>query len=226
MPSLRELGVHASAVSPYRVAVRSLSSLSLTTLSRFHLRSPLLPLRCMQINLYVSLEELYSGASKSQKVVRSRLGMDGRTLQLEEKIFVIQVCAGWRELTRITFAKEGDESSQPLSEAGDIVFLLRAKPHPRFTRRGNDIVFTARLTLLQALTGATLAIETLDRRIIPIGLSEIATPGGSKLVVGEGLPHPKTGVKGNLVIEFDIAFPQQLTTEQKNELKRIMPATA
>lgn len=174
----------------------------------------------------MSLEELYSGASKSQKVVRKRLGMDGRSLALEEKIFKIELGAGWKENTRITFAKEGDE--QPgLSEPGDIVFLLKQKPHPRFTRRGCDLVYVAPLTLQQALTGATLDIETLDRRIIPVGLNEVATPTGHKLVVGEGLPNPKVpGAKGNLVIEFSITFPQQLSTEQKNQIKKILAPQA
>ena len=178
-----------------------------------------------EINLYVSLEELYAGASKSQKVVRKRLGMDGKTLSLEEKIFTIELGAGWKENTRITFAKEGDEHPG-LSEPGDIVFLLKTKPHPRFVRRGADLVYTAQLSLLQSLTGATLDIETLDRRILPIGINEVAAPNGSKIVPGEGLTNPKTKEKGNLVIEFQITFPQQLTTEQKQGIKKILGGSA
>jgi len=176
-----------------------------------------------EINLYVSLEELYAGASKSHKVVRRRLAMDGRSLALEEKILKLEVGAGWKEGTRLTFAREGDEElGGELSETGDVVFVVRTKPHPRFVRRGNDLVHTARLSLLQALTGATLDIETLDRRVIPVALNEVCVPGGSKVVVGEGMPHPKTGVKGNLVIEFDITFPQQLTYQQKNDIKKVL----
>ena len=175
-----------------------------------------------EINFYVSLEELYGGASKSQKVIRKRLGMDGRTLTLEEKIFTIELGAGWKENTRITFAKEGDEFPGELNEPGDIIFLLKTKPHPRFTRKGSDLIYTANLTLLQALTGTTIEIETLDHRIIPIGLNEVATPTGSKVVPGEGLPNPKTGVKGNLIIQFNITFPQQLTTDQKNQIKKVL----
>jgi len=176
-----------------------------------------------EINLYVSLEELYAGASKSHKVVRRRLAMDGRSLALEEKILKLDVGAGWKEGTRLTFAREGDEDlGGDLSETGDVVFVVRTKPHPRFVRRGNDLVHTARLSLLQALTGATLDIETLDRRVIPVALNEVCVPGGSKVVGGEGMPHPKTGAKGNLVIEFDITFPQQLTYQQKNDIKKVL----
>lgn len=179
-----------------------------------------------EINLYVSLEELYGGASKSQKILRRRLGMDGVTLGLEEKILKIDIGAGWKEGTKLTFTKEGDEEHSngagAQAETGDIVFILRTKPHPRFTRRGNDLVFLANITLLQALTGTTLDVETLDRRVIPVALNELCVPGGNKIVAGEGLPNPKTGVKGNLIIEFNITFPQQLTYEQKNGIKKIL----
>ena len=107
-----------------------------------------------------------------------------------------------------------------------MVFVLRTKPHPRFSRRANDLVFVANLTLAQALTGATVDVETLDRRVIPVALNEVCVPGGSKIVAGEGLPHPKTGVKGNLVIEFNITFPQQLSYEQKNAIKKILAPNA
>lgn len=174
-----------------------------------------------EINLYVSLEELYSGARKVQKVVRKRLGMDGRTLSLEEKLLTVEVGAGWREGTRITFPKEGDE--QPgLTEPGDVVLVLREKPHPRFVRRGNDLVYTAKLSLLQALTGCVLPVETLDRRVLSVGVNEVAAPGSRKVVSGEGMPHPKTGVKGNLVLEFEVVFPQQLTQSQKQAIKDIL----
>jgi len=121
--------------------------------------------------------------------------------------------------------KEGDEiSSDPLQEAGDVIFLLKQKPHSHFTRRGaNDLVFIANISLSQALIGTTLEIPTLDRRILSIALNEIATPKGKKIIPGEGLPHIKTGVKGNLVIEFNINFPEQLTMEQKTEIKKLLP---
>lgn len=179
-----------------------------------------------EINLYVSLEELYAGASKSHKLLRKRLGMDGRTLMLEEKILKLEIGAGWKEGTRLTFAREGDEEPGETSETGDVIFVLRTKPHPRFTRRGNDLVYTAPLTLLAALTGTTLSIETLDRRVLPIALNEVCAPGGSKIVVGEGMPNPKdpssASARGNLVIEFAISFPEQLSYEQKQGIKKIL----
>jgi len=182
--------------------------------------------KTQEVNLYVSLEELYSGCSKSMKVLRKRLSLDGRRLVLEEKIFKLDIGAGWKEGTKLTFAGEGDEVAEDDGTvAGDLVFILKIKPHPRFVRKGNDLEFVATLSLKQALVGHTLEIQTLDGRTLTVGISDIATPDGVQLVEGEGMPSTKTpGKKGNLKIRFDIRFPKQLTTEQKNALQKILPA--
>jgi len=191
-----------------------------------------------EIPLWVTLEELYKGATKNEKVVRKRLQSDNRTLCLEEKIFRLDIGAGWKEGTKITFPKEGDEFPGPEFIPGDVVFVLKTKPHTRFTRKGADLIYRARLTLNQALTGTTITIETLDRRSIPIGINEVATPTSQKVVAGEGLPIPKNPTapvaaaagdaappaikKGNLLIEFDIVFPEQLSTDQKTQINKIL----
>lgn len=123
------------------------------------------------LNLYCSLEELYQGCTKKTKVVRQKLNADGKSSSPEERIMTVDVKAGWREGTKITFTCEGDEA--PDCVTGDIIFVLREKPHPRFTRNKNDLHFTANITLLEALTGVTVEIETLNGRKVPIAVNEI-----------------------------------------------------
>lgn len=183
-----------------------------------------------EINLYVTLEELYKGCSKKVKVSRNKLTPDGQDVVVEERVLSVEVGGGWKEGTRITFTREGDEAVD--CEAGDIVFILKQLPHPRFQRRGYDLVFTAQLSLLQALTGTTIEITTLDRRTLPISITDIATPRGHQVVAGEGLPIPRAAssgasavpASGNLIVEFDLRFPEQLTLEQKEQLRKILPA--
>jgi DnaJ-class molecular chaperone len=168
------------------------------------------------INLYCSLEELYLGCTKKQKVVTQKLGTDGASTAPSEKILTVEVSAGWREGTKITFTCEGDEAED--METGDVVFILREKPHPRFTRSKNDLNYSANLTLSQALTGVTINIPTLDGRTLPIAINQIVTPGSSKRVAGEGMPIPKGGC-GNLNISFNVSFPDELSEDQKSSIK-------
>lgn len=48
----------------------------------------------------------------------------------------------------------------------DIVFILNTKPHPRFEREGDDLVYTATVPLVDALTGVSVSIPTLDGRTL------------------------------------------------------------
>jgi DnaJ-class molecular chaperone len=172
------------------------------------------------VNLYCSLEELYSGCSKKLKIVRQRLQQDGQ-LQGEEKVLTVDVKPGWKSGTKITFPKEGDDV--PNMGTADVVLVLKEKPHPWFQRQGNDLVFTARVSLAAALTGSTVSVTHLDKRVLPIAVNEIVSPGSTKVIPNEGMPTAKDPrVKGNLILQFAVDFPSELSVDQKNKIKAIL----
>ena len=172
------------------------------------------------LNLYCSLEELFHGCCKKQKMVRQKLSVDGRATEGEAKILDVDVKAGWREGTKITFKNEGDEAFETVT--GDVVLLLKEKPHPRFKRVKNDLYFTANISLAQALCGMTVTVPTLDGRTLPIAVNEVVRPGMQKTVPGEGMPLvADPSRRGNLIISFDIAFPEALSEDQKTSLQAI-----
>ncbi|XP_057245052.1 dnaJ homolog subfamily B member 1-like, partial [Malurus melanocephalus] len=98
-------------------------------------------------DLRVSLEEIYSGCTKKMKISHKRLGPDGKTVRKEDKILTIEVKRGWKEGTKITFPKEGDQTATNIP--ADVVFVLKDKPHEVFRRDGSDIVYPARISLRQ-----------------------------------------------------------------------------
>lgn len=97
--------------------------------------------------LRVSLEEVFNGCTKRMKISRKRLNPDGRTMCSEDKILTIEIKRGWKEGTKITFPREGDES--PSTIPADIVFIIKDKPHPHFRREGSNIVYPVRVSLRQ-----------------------------------------------------------------------------
>lgn len=95
--------------------------------------------------LPVSLEEIFTGCTKKMKISHKRLGPDMRNVHNEDKILTIQVKKGWKEGTKITFPKEGDET--PSNIPADIVFVLKDKPHSVFKRDSSNVVYTAKISL-------------------------------------------------------------------------------
>ncbi|KAH7432092.1 hypothetical protein KP509_07G007700 [Ceratopteris richardii] len=167
-----------------------------------------------------TLEELYTGSTRKMKISRSIVDASGKTMQVEE-ILTIEVKAGWKKGTKITFPEKGNE--QPNVVPADLVFVIDEKPHNVFKRDGNDLIYTHKIPLVEALTGTTVNLTTLDGRPLTISCNEIISPGYEKVVPREGMPIAKEpGKKGNLRIRFDVKYPSRLTAEQKTGIKRLL----
>uniref|UniRef100_A0A8C9F0Q8 DnaJ heat shock protein family (Hsp40) member B1 n=1 Tax=Pavo cristatus TaxID=9049 RepID=A0A8C9F0Q8_PAVCR len=102
-------------------------------------------------DLRVSLEEIYTGCTKKMKISHKRLNPDGKTVRNEDKILSIEVKRGWKEGTKITFPKEGDQT--PNNIPADIVFVVKDKPHSVFRREGSDIIYPAKISLREVSAG-------------------------------------------------------------------------
>lgn len=174
------------------------------------------PLEC-------TLEELFRGCVKKFAVTRKRLldelAPDG-AMQFADNTtnLTINVKPGWKHGTKVTFPNEGDAGPNVIP--ADITFQLTELPHDTFTREGTNLVYKAKVSLADALGGTIVNVPTLDGRTLAISCPEIMSPGYQKIVPSEGMPLSKTPtMRGNLVIRFDINFPQYLNDAQKNAIK-------
>ncbi|CAL5420335.1 unnamed protein product [Camellia sinensis] len=138
-----------------------------------------------------------------------------------EEILTIEIKPGWKKGTKITFPEKGNEQRGVIPS--DLVFIIDEKPHSVFKRDGNDLVVTQKISLVEALTGFTAQITTLDGRNLTVAINSIISPTYEEVVKGEGMPIPKEpSTKGNLRIKFNIKFPTRLTSEQKTGIKRLL----
>jgi len=176
----------------------------------------------LERDLALGLEEIFHGCTKKMKISRRVMNEDGHTSSIKDKILTICVKKGWRPGTRITFTQEGDQG--PNIIPADITFVVKDKPHESFRRDGADLLYTANISLSRALTGTTLEIHTLDERILHIPITDIVSPGYKKVVPGEGMPQSQNPEeKGDLVIDFNIIFPQSLKPDKKALIKKALP---
>lgn len=173
-------------------------------------------------DLYVSLEDIEKGCVKKMKISRMAAQPDGMTRK-EDKVLNINVKPGWKAGTKITFQREGDQI--PGKIPADIVFIIRDKPHGQFKREGSDIRYSGQISLKQALCGTVVQVPTLSGEIIPINThGEIIRPNTVRRIQGKGLPFPKEpSRRGDLLIAFDIKFPENLTQSAKSILSDLLP---
>eukprot|EP00826_Nyctotherus_ovalis_P063848 TRINITY_DN9362_c0_g2_i2.p1 TRINITY_DN9362_c0_g2~~TRINITY_DN9362_c0_g2_i2.p1 ORF type:complete len:152 (-),score=31.25 TRINITY_DN9362_c0_g2_i2:62-517(-) len=121
------------------------------------------------------------------------------------------------------------------NSVADLVIKIKERPHERYKRRKDDLIYQHRILLSDAICANTFELETIDHRILTVSLDRIVVPSTKKLVEGEGMPVCKTAEKdvvdeykeapkskGNLWITFDIVFPQKIRPEHKELLKELL----
>ncbi|PIA32266.1 hypothetical protein AQUCO_04500098v1 [Aquilegia coerulea] len=170
-----------------------------------------------------SLEDLYKGTSKKMKISRDIVDSSGKSTQVEE-ILTIDIKPGWKKGTKITFPEKGNEQRGLIPS--DLIFVIDEKPHSVFKRDSNDLIITQKVSLVEALTGYTVELTTLDGRTLTITINSVIGPSFEEVVKGEGMPLPKEPTKrGNLKIKFNIKFPAKITAEQKTGIRRLFSSS-
>lgn len=167
--------------------------------------------------IQIPLEDIAKGVDKKMKISRRVYDQTGSS-KVEEKVLTINVKPGWKAGTKITFAREGDQV--PGKIPADIAFIIRDKPHKFFTRDGSNLVYRCSIPLRDALCGSVIQVPTLEGKTMGVNCQgEIIKPTTVKRLQGYGLPFPKEpSRKGDLVVKFDIQFPDQLSQSTKDIL--------
>lgn len=130
--------------------------------------------------------ELFNGCSKKFNITRKRFDPSGELVDVS-KTLVINIKPGWKKGTKVSFVNEGDEA--PNTIPPDLVFVIQEKANsdPGYVRDGNNLIYTHKITLSDALTDCSLQIPTLDQRIISLACPEVVSPFYEKLIPGSML---------------------------------------
>jgi DnaJ homolog subfamily B member 4 len=162
-------------------------------------------------DIYVSLENLYSGTSKKLKIKKKLLNNT-----VIDSIITLDIKPGCKEGTKFTFTNIGDEIIPNVFQT--IIFIIKEKKHPVFKRKDQDLYINLDITLIESLCGINRTIETLDKRKINLIKNDVIIKNDDVLTIpNEGIPLSN----GNLNVKFNILFPKSLSIETKNILKNI-----
>jgi DnaJ-class molecular chaperone with C-terminal Zn finger domain len=134
-----------------------------------------------------------------------------------ERRVVITVPPATETGTRVRIRGQG-EGAKPGGPAGDLVVTFQVQPDRFFHREGLDIVCEVPLNLAQAALGTRLRVRTLDGKKVVLRIPGGTQPGRKFRIKGQGVE--KNGVRGDQLVQVNVAVPEQLTPEQQDLLKR------
>lgn len=121
--------------------------------------------------------------------------------------------------TRIQLTGQG-EVGPGGGPAGDLYVEIVERPHPVFTRRGDDLHCTLTLPMTAAALGTTVPLETLD------GVEEIDIRAGTQsgevvTLRGLGATRLRHGSRGNLLVHVEVSTPTRLDDRQRELLREL-----
>lgn len=126
---------------------------------------------------------------------------------------------------------EGEADQHPDQEPGSIIFHLVEAEHNTFRRTGSDLTAEVHISLIEALCGLSRTlIKHLDGRGIHVKHPQHSDgplkPSSVIKIAGEGMPHKKSELRGDLYLMINVDFPDRewLQQDQRmDKLKGLLP---
>ena len=106
---------------------------------------------------------------------------------------------------------------------GDLYIVFNELDNPDFKRQGNHLLYTKNILLSEALTGLEFILIHPSGESIIVRHHDIIKPNDIKVISGLGYPSNNSIIKGDLIIKFEIKFPNEIDEKRRDILRKILP---
>jgi len=148
----------------------------------------------------ITLEEAFHGTTR-------RVEVQGKRLE-------VTIPRGADNGTRVKLTGQGPGG-------GDLVVVVRMRPHPIFNRRGADLERELPITLGEALLGAEVPVTTLKGKVllrIPAGTQN----GRIFRLKGQGMPVLRKDDVGDILAKVRVVLPASLTPDAEEAARHFI----
>lgn len=170
--------------------------------------------------LSLTLEQAFAGCVLPVEVEKWKMH-EGIRLVINESVYVT-IPAGVDTNEMIVSRDCGNYISEEL--VGDVKFVVQIEPHRHFQRVGMDLIHKHAISLKEALTGFAFDLPHLNGKNLCLNNKTkrtVISPQYKKMIPGLGMTREHHS--GNLIIEFEVLFPETLTDEQMDQLALLLP---
>ena len=132
----------------------------------------------------------------------------------------INIPAGVESDQMLTIKNEGN-MSRGSGLSGNLIVIFNVLQHKLFKRNGTTITLDVPITVTQAILGANIQVPTPDGSVLSIDITPGTQTGDTKTFIGRGAKSLRHESFGDFIIRFIVDTPINLTTEQKELLKKL-----
>ena len=170
----------------------------------------------ISIDLNISYYQSYYGTSIPVNIKRKIFS--NNTLQFENETIYIEIPKGIDNNEIITIENKGNNYNNCFT---DVKVTIKLLPEKNFTRNGLDVIYKKNLSFKESLTGFWFELQHFNQKTYKINnLNEIFTNNMVKRFKNLGFQREE--FTGNLIIQFHVDIPQNLSIETINKLKEIL----
>ena len=172
----------------------------------------------LRLDLRISFEDAVFGTERELTIPRAEACSSCEGSGAEPGTSA-QTCPQCRGTGQIRLSREGEPGPRG-GEPGDLYIALHVKAHPVLQRDGTDIIYELPLSVVQAALGDSVEIPTVE------GTQRLEVPPGTQYgrvfrLHGHGVPHLRSGRRGDQIIYVRVVIPTNLTPQQKEALKSL-----
>jgi len=162
------------------------------------------------MDLWVTLEEIATGTERTV----AALG--------DERVSV-KIPKGIEAGKKLRLTGKGQPSPQG-GQPGNLYLRINIQPHEAFERKGSNLIVKRPVTFTEAVLGTTVTVPTLDGAELNVKIPAGMQLGAKLRLKGKGLPTPKTGDNGDILVQIVVDIPKELSEEQTKIVEELQEA--
>ena len=176
--------------------------------------------------IHIKLKDAYTGIKHSMSIerwIKEEEETDGSkevVKRIEKETIYVDIPAGIDNNEIIVLREKGNVLSE--TNKGDIKLFVKIDNDTEFVRNGMNLLYKKRVSFKDSLCGFKFTLNFIDGRnfVIDNTGGKVIQTGFSKMIPGLGMKRDE--MKGNLIIEFEVEYPDTLSEEQRDKLKDIL----
>jgi DnaJ-class molecular chaperone len=166
----------------------------------------------------ITLQKAYTGYNMPIEI--TRWIVENEIKREETETIYIPIPCGVDNNEIIILREKGNILAE--NNKGDIKVFIKIQNDSEFTRNGLDLILNKTISIKEALCGFIFDMNYIDGRIFKINnnVGNIIANNHHKVIQGMGMKRD-THI-GNLIINFNVIFPEKLSIEQIEALQKIL----
>lgn len=169
-------------------------------------------------NIKINMEHVLNGSQIPIEIERWIIENNNKIF--EKETLYINIPRGIDDNEIIILKNKGNIIDE--NNKGDVKLFIKIENTTDFVRNGLDLLYNKIISLKESLCGFTFELKYINGKTYTINnnIGNIIQPGYKKVIPEMGLN--RDDVRGNLIIHFNVIFPEKLEFDKIELLKNIL----